>query len=91
MRKVKRNYRRTPSWKEIAQSMERFGWYTEQITKDKFVLEKGRERVVAKRFPHTNKWEVEAFNGRLLEDTTGAETESFAKRLAAEMAFLRSF
>lgn len=84
-----RNRVKTPSWKKVAKGMEAWGWFTEYIDKDKMIVERGRQRIIARKISNTSKWKVEYFSGRIMDDTTGAESEFFAKRLAAEMAVLK--
>lgn len=91
MRKMNSNHNKTniPSWSKLAKGMETFGWFTQHISKEKVILERGRQRIFARKIPGTNKWKVEYFSGNIMDDTTGAETETFAKKLAAEMAVLK--
>lgn len=77
--------RRDPSWKEIAEDSKKAGWFPEVIEKDRVILERGRQRIIAQKLRDTDKWKVEYFSGEIMDDTTGSETEYFAKRIAMEM------
>jgi len=81
--------RRDPSWEEIAEDGRRMGWFPEAVGEDKVVLERGRQRIIAHKLLGTDKWKVEYFSGKIMDDTTGAETEYFAKRLAIEMLLFK--
>lgn len=81
--------RRNPSWEEIGEAGKIYGWFPESIEKKKVVFERGRQKIIAKRIPKTSKWKVEYFSGEIMDDTTGSETENFAKKLATEMLLLK--
>jgi len=81
--------RRVPSWDEIAKNTEIYGWFTQLITKNKIILERGRQRIEIKQVPSTQKWKVEYYSGRIMDDTSGIEAERDAKIDAIEMAVLK--
>lgn len=81
--------RKEPSWADIAKASEVRGWFPQKMEKGRVVLERGRQKIVATRLAGSTKWKVEYFSGRIMDDTTGSETEFFAKRLAIEMAVFK--
>ena len=85
MRKMNGNGRRVPSLEQTAKYAEGFGWYTERLDGDRVILERGRQRIVARRFPD-GMWKVEYFSGKIMDDMSGITTAGLAKRELAEMA-----
>lgn len=77
--------RREPTWEELAKYAGIWGWFGQHIGKDKIIFERGRQRIEAKKVPSTNKWKVEYYSGKIMDDTTGLEAEFLAKRDAVEM------
>ena len=91
MRKMNGNGHKikVPTWKDVVKAAEFYGWFTEHVSKDRVILERGRQRIVARKIPGTNKWKVEYFSGNIMDDTTGTESEFFAKKLFGEMFVLK--
>lgn len=81
--------RRVPSWEEIAKSVEIYGWFTQLLGENKIILERGRQRIEVKRIPKQKRWKVEYYSGRIMDDTSGVESEGDAKIDAIEMAVLK--
>lgn len=78
-----------PSWKDVAQFVERMGWFTERLDKNFLVLERGKQRIVARKFPDNN-WKVEYYEGRKLDDMSGITKRGFAKKEVVEMALAKT-
>lgn len=78
-----------PSWQAIAKSIEVFGWFTERLNKKILVLERGNQRIVARKISGDN-WKVEYFEGRRLDDTAGINKGIFAKYEVFEMALAKT-
>ncbi len=77
------------SWRKIAKGLESWGWFAEEIDKNKVILERGRQRIIARKIPSTGKWKVEYYSGKIMDDATGFHDEDFAKIMASEMAILK--
>lgn len=89
MKDKRKYYRKEPTWGRVAEGAKFFGWYPEEITDKKVIVEKGRQKLVAVRIPKTNKWKVLYFSGRVMDDITGIEDSRWAKGLLLEMAMLK--
>lgn len=76
---------RDPTWYEIAEASKMRGWFPQKIQKNLVVLERGRQKIIAKKLPSAKMWKVEYFSGKIMDDTTGADAEYFAKAIAVEM------
>lgn len=81
--------RKIPSWEEVGVAVQQLGWFTQLISKNKMVFERGRQRIEVKRVPSINLWKVEYYSGRIMDDTSGVEKERDAKIDAIEMAVLK--
>lgn len=81
--------RREPTWEDVSKISQRLGWFTQVMTKDKIIFERGRQRIEAKRVPSLKMWKVEYYSGYIMDDTTGVELERAAKIDAIEMAVLK--
>lgn len=81
--------RREPTWEDVSAINQRLGWFTQQMSADRVVFERGRQRIEAKRLPSIGKWKVEYFSGTVMDDTTGLEDERSAKIDAIEMGVLK--
>lgn len=78
-----------PSWEELAKAMEIFGWFTERLDKKILILERGNQKIVARKFPDNN-WKVEYYEGRRLDDMSGITKREFAKKEVVEMALAKT-
>lgn len=74
-----------PSWQITATFAESFGWFTERIGKNSVILERGNEKIIARRFPN-NSWKIEYFQNGKLDDISGITNSENARRELVEMA-----
>lgn len=81
--------RRIPSWEEISEINKRYGWFTQLLSKNRIIFERGRQRIEIKKIPSVNKWKVEYYSGSIMDDTTGLENKKAAKIDAVEMGVLK--
>ncbi len=81
--------RKDPTWEDVSAINQRLGWFTQSMSKDKIVFERGRQRIEAKRVPSLDKWKVEYYSGMIMDDTTGVEDERSAKIDTIEMGVLK--
>lgn len=84
-----RHLRQEPSWEKIAEGMKALGWYPEEISDRKVVLERGKQKLVAVRLANTNKWKIMYFSGRAMDDITGFDESRLAKALLMEMSLFK--
>lgn len=80
--------RRIPTWKEIAKEAKFYG-FTQLLTPNKIVLERGRQRTEIKRIQKQKRWKVEHYSGKIMDDTSGIENERDAKVDTVGMAVLK--
>lgn len=73
-----------PNWEEVGEMLKYRGWSLTEIGKQKVIYRRGNEAIVARKVLG-NKWKAEYFSSRRLLDSTGIETEMYAKILAIEM------
>ncbi len=45
--------------------------------------------LLKKNLPHTRKWKVEYYSGKVMDDVSGFEDEFFAKATATEIAIFK--
>lgn len=77
--------RKEHTWENIAGAMKNFGWFTQTMSENKIIFERGRQRIEVRKLPAVDKWKVEYFSGSIMDDTTGLEDEFLAKRDTVEM------
>lgn len=77
------------SWKKLSKALESYGWFTERFEKNLIIFEKGRQRIVVRRHSSTNKWKIEYYSGRVMDDAVGFQDEYFTKATVAEMSILK--
>lgn len=80
--------RKEPSWKDIGDFLTRNGWYTEKIQEDKVIFERGRQKIVAKKVLG-DKWKVEYYSGKIMDDMAGITNRKFAKKEVVEMGITK--
>jgi len=76
------------TWKNVSLVGEAAGWFTEKIDRNRVVLERANQRIVARRIVGDN-WKVEYYENGRLEDMVGITRSGFAKREMAEMAVIK--
>lgn len=86
---MKESNGKIPSWGKIGIAVKQFGWFPQLISKNKIIFERGRQRIEVKKIPPINKWKVEYYSGKIMDDTSGIESERDAKVDAMEMAVLK--
>jgi hypothetical protein len=78
-----------PSWHDISKFVESMGWFTERIDKSFLVLERDKQKIIARRFPDNN-WKVEYYENSRLDDVCGITKAEFAKKEVVEMALMKT-
>lgn len=80
--------RKEPSWKNVAEGMKDLGWFPEEVSDRRIVIERGRQRVVARKISG-QKWKVEYYSGKIMDDMVGITSSRFAKIEFMEMAITK--
>lgn len=76
------------TWKNVSLIGEAAGWFTERLDKEKVVLERVKQKIVARRIVGDN-WKIEYYENGRLQDMVGITKSDFAKREMAEMAVIK--
>lgn len=80
-------FKRLP-WSEVRRSLEAIGWITKKDDTKAKVFAKGMQRLSILRMDR-DKWKVEFFWGRHLDDSMGINDTDSAKILALEFGMLK--
>lgn len=76
--------RKEPTWKEVGEAIERWGWSTISIDDKVAIFERGRNRIVARSIEN-GKWKLLYYKGNIMDYTTSITGSRFAKIEAMEM------
>ncbi len=80
--------RKEPTWKEVGEAMERWGWFMSRVDEKIAIFERGRQKIVARRVGKKN-WKVEYYTGKIMDDMAGITNSYLAKREAMEMGVVK--